>query len=157
MNEDTYQRNWVVIDLEGTLCDSSHRVHLAQAGEWEQFNAGIKDDKPKSEIIQLMKLLDDSEHYQIAIVTGRQEQLRLVTANWIIDNGMEQYISMMLMRPNNDRSPDHELKIKLITDHFGGIEKAKEKVWFVLDDRDKVVETWRNAGFNCWQVNVGEY
>ena len=32
-----------------------------------------------------------------------------------------------------------------------------EEVLVILEDRDRVVEEWRNLGFNCWQVRAGGY
>jgi hypothetical protein len=40
-------------------------------------------------------------------------------------------------------------------EYFGSKEAVLQNVIFVLDDRDKVVEAWRNYGLPCWQVRPG--
>lgn len=143
------------MDLDGTLCDCSHRVHWAQAKQWEQFHAGIQEDKPHNEAMEFLRAIAPT--HEILVCTGRDERHRAATERWLTEQGIAPLIHCVLMRPDNDRSSDHELKVKMVVDHFGGASEAQASVLLVLDDRDKVVEAWRNAGFRCWQVSVGNY
>ncbi len=147
-------KNWIVMDLDGTLCDCSHRVHLAQAKQWDEFHAGIPDDKPNQEVV---KLLERFTEYEVLLCTGRDEKYRDPTERWLHDNGLSQYITAMVMRPDDDHSSDHELKPRLVDEFFGSRQAALDAVLLVLDDRDRVVEAWRDARFKCWQVQVGSY
>lgn len=157
MNDNGDSRRWIVLDLDGTLCDCSHRVHLAQAKQWDEFHAGIMDDKPYPDTVDFIKMVWSTVDYQIVVCTGRPETYRKATWEWIYKYNLEEYIDNMVMRPEKDYSPDHELKIKMIYDFFGGEAETRSNVLLVLDDRERVVEAWRNAGFSCWQVNVGKY
>src|SRR6478735_3260808 len=74
MNDNGTDRRWIVIDLDGTLCDCSHRVHLAQAKQWDDFHAGIMDDKPYPEVVEFVKII--SPHYNTILCTGRPETYR---------------------------------------------------------------------------------
>lgn len=146
---------WIVVDLDGTLCDCSHRVHWAQAKQWDEFHAGIPEDKPHDDVVALVSLA--SQNYEVLVCTGRNESHRKATIEWLRNHGLEEVVTDVLMRPDNDRSPDHELKIRLVCEYFGGMDNALNSVLLVLDDRDKVVEAWRDSGFKCWQVQQGSY
>jgi hypothetical protein len=49
------------------------------------------------------------------------------------------------------------LKPALLEGFFGGKQATIDNVKFVLDDRDAVVEAWRNYGLVCWQVRQGSF
>jgi FMN phosphatase YigB (HAD superfamily) len=141
--------NTIVVDLDGTLCNSKHREHLAQAGQWDEFHSLLADDKPWGDVWQL--IADLCGKYYIIGLTGRNEKYRLKTVQWLDKYEIE--LDNLLMRPDFDPRPDHELKPQLLAE--AGV--LPEEVLFVLEDRDKVVEAWRNWGYNCWQVRPGGY
>jgi hypothetical protein len=45
----------------------------------------------------------------------------------------------------------------MLIDLFGSKENVQEKVLVVLEDRDRVVEAFREMGLPCWQVQAGGY
>jgi hypothetical protein len=94
--------------------------------------------------------------YTIIACTGRSEAQRKPTEAWLRERGIDHF-ETILMRPNGDNTPDHQLKLRLVDEHFGSREAALEAVDFILDDRDRVVEAFRDAGFTCWQVQAGSY
>lgn len=146
---------WIVIDLDGTLCDCSARAHLAQAKQWDEFHSGIPSDSVILSTAFFLALASRSAN--VLLCTGRNEAHRKATEEWLERNGIAQFVDEMIMRSDGDWSSDHELKIKMLDEFFDGREEALARVLVVLDDRDKVVEAWRNAGFKCWQVAVGNY
>ena len=148
-------KNWIVVDLDGTLCDCSHRVHWAQAKQWDEFHAGIPEDEACGAVVAFLQMIP--EKYSVMLCTGRDEKNRKATEEWLGAKRLGHLIDVLLMRPDNDRSPDHELKLRLVHEYFGSKEDALDSVLLVLDDRDKVVEAWRDAGFKCWQVQQGSY
>ena len=57
------------------------------------------------------------------------------------------------MRPDGDYTPDEVLK-------RGWLEsrpKILERVFLVIDDRQKVVDMWREMGLTCFQVAPGKF
>ena len=58
----------------------------------------------------------------------------------------------LYMRGLGDARSDTDVKRDIYNTHF-----ADKKVWFVLEDRDKVVKMWRDLGLSCMQVAEGEY
>lgn len=144
----------IVVDLDGTLCNSSHRDHLAVAGQWDDFHSRLMDDEPWPDVKAFLDLFwtvnSETSQYAIVGLTGRNEQWRNKTLEWL--NRHELFMDELLMRPDKDFTPDAELKPALLLDRY-----PKEAILCILEDRDKVVDAWRNAGFNCWQVRPGGY
>lgn len=146
----------VVVDLDGTLYDSSARQHLAQAGQWEEFHAASADDPPNLAVLDLLYCLPPNT--VIVVCTGRNEAHRIITEQWLMKYGVP--VDAVLMRPEGDYTSDVLIKPRLLADWASenyGDRPLDELVWFVLDDRDKMVSMWRDMGLHCWQVNEGVY
>jgi FMN phosphatase YigB (HAD superfamily) len=144
----------IVVDLDGTLCNASHRDHLAVAGQWDEFHSKLMDDEPWPDVKAFLDLFwtvnSVTEDFVIVGLTGRNEQWRGKTLEWFSKH--ELFMDELLMRPDKDFTPDAELKPRMLLERF-----PQESILFILEDRDKVVDAWRNAGFNCWQVRPGGY
>jgi beta-phosphoglucomutase-like phosphatase (HAD superfamily) len=145
------ERFGLIVDLDGTLCDSSHRDHLAAQKEWEEFHSLAFLDRPKKLTGKIVNILEEQD-WLIVACTGRNEKWRPATIAWLNTHGIA--IDFVLMRPDDNYEPDHELKIRMAQEFIAPL---APKEWLVLDDREKVVEAWRNAGFTCWQVSPGGY
>jgi FMN phosphatase YigB (HAD superfamily) len=139
----------IVVDLDGTLCNSRHREHLAIAKQWDEFHSLLRYDEPWDDVKRFLSEL----HADIEVIglTGRNERYRNETLDWL--DTYEICLSELLMRPDDNYQPDHELKPQMLA--AAGVKP--QQVWLVLEDRDKVVEAWRNLGFSCWQVRPGGY
>jgi predicted kinase len=94
--------------------------------------------------------------YMIIFCSGRDESKREVTEQWLEDNlGYRAGIDyILLMRADGDKRDDRIVKRELfdlyIRDQF--------YVTFVLDDRQRVVDMWRNEiGLTCLQVADGNF
>lgn len=156
-------RNIIVVDFDGTLCNTAHRVQFAQNKEWEEFHSRLIDDTPNEDVSSLIEKLPD--HFYILGLTGRNEKWRSLTMKWL--NFYDIGIDNLIMRPDGDFAPDNCIKPSMLFDFFKfgkstlsyeeALEEAKEGVLFILEDRDRMVETWRNLGFCCWQVRQGVY
>ena len=59
----------------------------------------------------------------------------------------------LLMRPADIYNPDNELKYQIYQDFI----KDEYEVLFVLDDRNQVVDMWRDIGLTCLQVADGNF
>ena len=149
----------IVIDLDGTLCDSAHRDHHARNGDWDQFHALLTEDQPHADVLHLVELLFNApDDVQLIGCTGRNERYRIATERWLMEHGA--LLECVLMRPDYDFRPDHELKIEMLEAwHYesGAEGRPQDRVAFILEDREKVVEAWRDAGYNCWQIRPGNF
>jgi phosphoglycolate phosphatase-like HAD superfamily hydrolase len=149
-------KRWIVVDLDGTLCDCSHRVHWAQAKEWDKFHAGIPEDKPYAAVVSIVQAAFQAGH-RLLLCTGRNEANRKATIEWLNHQTLWGYFDDLIMRPEDCRDTDADLKVRLVDEYFGDRAVALEEVLLVLDDRDRVVQAFRDAGFKCWQVAAGDY
>src|ERR1044071_9234046 len=60
-------KKFIVVDLDGTVCDCAHRVHLAQAKQWDEFHAGIPHDKPHPDAVEFLSAM--AAHYDVLLCT----------------------------------------------------------------------------------------
>jgi len=131
----------IICDIDGTVADISHRNPYD--------TAKCLDDRPKQEIVDLVKLL--SQKHKIIFVSGREEQFRDITALWIADAGMP--CNGLYMRPTGDSRKDSVIKSEILENEL----LPKYNVALVLDDRLNVVKMWRSLGLTCLQVDWGDF
>jgi hypothetical protein len=143
-------KNIIIIDIDGTLSNSGWREMHAQNKDWELFHELGKADKPHEDVLALIHAFGWKGGFQLVGCTGRNERYREQTLQWLIHNDIA--LDALLMRPDNDWRSDHEIKPEMFEAQF-----EKEEVLFVLDDREKVVQSWRDRGYNCWQVRPSGY
>ncbi len=87
----------------------------------------------------------------IVLCTGRQEQHRAVTEEWLARHHVP--FAYLYMRPTEDYRDDTEIKAELLT-------KILKDGWrpiMAFDDRNKVVAMWRRLGVPCAQVAEGDF
>ena len=93
------------------------------------------------------------QQYKIVFCTGRRESCREKTLKWL-NKYFEPEIakfSLILMRHDNDHRHDTVVKPELLIN--AGIEFRS--IAFVLEDRNSVVQKWRELGLTCLQVADG--
>lgn len=147
------KRKWIVVDLDGTITDITHRKHLAQQGLWDEFNEAAFEDPPNSIVTKVINILED--WYDVMVVTGRPTKYQVRTVDWLHAHLFAPEV--LLMRASDDYRSDHEVKIAALERFFGNKEAVLNAVAFVLEDRDKVVEQLRNYGLTVWQIRQGDY
>lgn len=138
----------ILVDVDGTL-SSSEGVR----GPFE-FEKSLKD-KPQEDIVKLVRAWRmweaEDERSRIFIVTGAEEKYRGIRTQWLKDNLVPHH--EMFMRPTGDFRPDYEIKNELYYRHIAG----RYNVAFVLDDRQQVVDMWRDLGLRVLQVAEGDF
>lgn len=152
-------RNYLIVDLDGTLCDNSHRQHLALAKQWDEFHSLLHEDKLCNEVVAVIRGLSAVvPDLHVVAVTGRNERYRGKTLEWKRQQGVHHLFDDLLMRPDDDYTKDEVLKIKMIEDYFGGSkERVLSKVLLALDDRNSVVNAFRDYGIIVFQVREGDF
>lgn len=156
--EMTDDRKWpegpyLVVDLDGTLSDHRARHHLALAKQWDAFNEACDQDGVNDDVWRILSHLNSV--CQVLIVTGRPEKYRERTLRWLLDNFLE--VDGLIMKPDDDYSPTAAWKLKALEEIFETKEAVLANVVLVLEDRDSMVEAFRNYGLPCWQVRSGGY
>ena len=139
----------VIFDLDGTLADITHRLHhIAPPNkDWHAFHEGCINDAPKHNIIELFRCM--SAFHRTIVVSGRSDAVRKQTEDWLFLNAM--WPMELIMRPAGDYTPDQELKRSWLRDGRLG---NKDDILFCVDDRQRVVDMWREEGLTCLQVDA---
>lgn len=143
--------HWLIVDMDGTLANASRRA--AFLPDWDAFHSDAINDEPYHNVVKLVNHL--SNFYQVLILTGRPDKYKSATLDWLIKHKVES--SELSLRPGSDWTSDVECKWNQAVRFFGSEEAVLENTFMVIDDRDKVVEMWRNKGLTCLQPRLGDY
>jgi hydroxymethylpyrimidine pyrophosphatase-like HAD family hydrolase len=132
----------VIIDIDGTVAEKTDR-HI--------FNyKKVLTDSPKAEVIEVVNSFWKSG-YKIIFLSGRPDSCFDDTYQWLSLN-CPPFIKL-LMRKTGDNRKDAEIKKEI---YFNEIESNFD-VLCVLDDRNQVVDMWREIGLTCLQVAPGDF
>jgi len=146
---------YVVFDIDGTIADCSHRLQFAQTKQWDEFHQRCLEDHV---IINVADLLRASNAIaKVILLTGRPEKYRHLTQEWLRLSKLDEHYEELIMRPDDDWSHDHQMKIAALERKFGSKEEVLKNVWLVIDDRESVVEGLRNYGLTVLQPAIGGY
>ena len=151
----------VIFDIDGTLADITHRVHLAKAKKFDEFFEAQADDVHNAPIVALHQMVA-AQGYQIIYCTGRPEMYREGTLAFLktVTAGNVPFWTptkpLLLMRPDEDRFiPDSEAKQDMLDNILTRM--SKDNILFTVDDRQKVVDFWRANGITCLQCAAGKF
>lgn len=143
----------VVFDIDGTLADCSARLPLINTPnvrkDWEAFNERCAEDPVVRPIRALYKAMKEAG-YTVVLLTGRSERWRSETEYWLRVNEIDH--TNLFMRPMNDYRSDYIVKMELIKERV-----PLSDIVFAVEDRDRVVRAWREAGVTCLQPCPGDY
>ena len=146
----------VVVDIDGTISQVGERLkYLKQEPkDWDSFYNDCFEDEPIEEMIDLVYSLY-LQGYQLVFCTGRRESCREKTLSWLYRHFESEVpaSSVLLMRPDNDHRHDTEIKPMLLK--RAGINM--NSIDFVLEDRNSMVQKWRELGLRCLQVAEGDF
>ena len=146
----------VIVDIDGTISKVGERLKFLKQSpkDWDSFYADSFQDEPIKPIIELVWHLYRAGH-KIVFCTGRRESCREKTRQWL-DKYFDYPISVccnILMRPDNDHRHDTEVKPELLEE--AGI--SLDSIAFVFEDRNSMVQKWRELGLTCLQVADGDF
>lgn len=133
----------VICDIDGTLALSNGRGPF----EWDR----VGEDLPNEPVIEMVTALV-CEGYAVILVSGRSNQCRDQTREWLNEHVPFTWDCPLYMRPDGDYRPDTELKRDIYGRYVAGLD-----VLCVFDDRDQVVKMWRELGLTCLQVADGDF
>jgi phosphoglycolate phosphatase-like HAD superfamily hydrolase len=149
----------VIFDLDGTLAliDDRRAVSTKDNGkmDWDKFfdPNNIQLDKPNWPVILMAQTLKKAGH-RIVIFSGRSKATKDATRDWL--NNLDIPFDVLKMRPTDGGlkwMKDDLLKKKWLDDLFPNT----DDIICVFDDRDKVVQMWRDNGITCFQVANGNF
>lgn len=142
-------RKDIICDIDGTLCDISDRLHLVKSNakkDWAAFFRNIPFDKPRMEIIE--KVQELSKSYNIVLVSGRPEDYKAQTIEWMKTYGVP--YETLIMRKSGDFRADDIVKQEILDAYFD-----KSQIELVIDDRPRVIRMWQANGLKVEDVGKG--
>ena len=149
----------VIFDLDGTLALIDDRRALATKDngkmDWDVFfdPKNIDLDLPNHGVIAMAQTLKAAGH-RIIILSGRSKGTKDATNAWLKKFNVP--CDILKMRPTSKDfmfMPDDKLKQMWLDNLF----TDKSDIICVFDDRQKVVDMWRDNGLTCMQVAPGDF
>lgn len=138
----------VVFDLDGTLADGRHRLHLLPTKDydktesWTRFNLAAVDDLAFQDNIDLCNAL--GLHYKVIILTGRSDVARQITLDWLWHHNV--YFNELVMRSQSDNRKDTVIKEEFLRSI------GLENILCCFDDLPHVAYHLRSLGLTCHLV-----
>lgn len=137
----------IIVDLDGTVA-----LHRRSPYDYNSLDT----DMPNEAVIRAVR----NEWYMgttILFTSGRPDSHRQMTIDWITKHIFEgemptQRVRLFMRTAGDDRQDaivKHELFNKFI--------RADFNVMYAFDDRNQVVDMWRDMGIACFQVNPGDF
>lgn len=131
-----------IFDLDGTLCWINHASEETSRG-WYDYEK-VKYDLIDIPVFEVMRALKNSG-FKIVFLTGRYDVCRKETTDWIKDN-LNIDNPILYMKPNNTES-DVVFKKRIYKQEIS----KKWNILAVFEDRQKVVDMWREIGVKVFQ------
>lgn len=152
----------IICDLDGTLALRGKEDNARLPFDYERVGEDYCDPR----LAHLLKTIITETEYEIFFITGRENTGLCYekTCKWISDNihpecwdnfggEVPEYNWKLYMREKDDKRSDEEVKKEIYEKYI--------KPWFsvvmVFEDRNKVVDMWRNEGLLCSQVREGDF
>jgi predicted kinase len=142
---DTSKPKAVIVDIDGTVA-----LMNGKRGPHDYHKVSVDD--PNWPVINLVKTLQASGN-EILFTSGRKDSCRDDTVAWLKEWIFPSGNFKLIMRETADNRPDYVVKTEL----FNRFIRNDFNVQVVLDDRDQVVQGWRNLGLTCLQVADGNF
>lgn len=128
---------YIICDIDGTLAD---------IGDRDRYDMeAAKNDKPFQDVASLLSIAHMAG-WTIYLLTGRKEEARGVTTNWLNENGV--VYDELILRGNTDRRNNADYKKQILC----MLTESKGKPSFVLEDNLDVVAMCRDLGVSCFHV-----
>jgi phosphoglycolate phosphatase-like HAD superfamily hydrolase len=140
----------VCCDIDHTLAHAAWRdEHIEPAmqnGKWDYYHSLNAQDKPATEIVNLLIALHNAGH-EIYIVTARPRKWLRQTYSWLHKHGILVDEAHILMRPFGDANyrPSPEMKLELVN-HL--------KVDLMIEDREDVCKAFAEVGIATLMVRL---
>jgi len=129
-----------VIDIDGTVADVRHRLHLLDSDsptKWADFFDAAGDDPVLPDGAELAHKL--AVDHDIVWLTGRPVRLAELTRRWLAEQGLPS--GELSMQPHGDKRPARLVKLECVLEL-----QQHRKVVLIVDDDPRVVSQLREAG-----------
>lgn len=148
----------IIVDLDGTLALRTNRSPF----EYEK----VESDRADFRMVTLIKEIMNECAFDVIFLTGREDvgRSRECTTNWLVkhfgppETKMDSFPGILenwklYMRAEGDKRSDQVVKREIYENRIA----PYSDVVAVFDDRNKVVDMWRDIGLLCAQVYPGDF
>lgn len=157
----------IIFDIDGTLANIDHRLHHVRGEhvDWDTFFATMRDDTPNHDVCWIAEVLASERHtsknvngeadFDIFVCSGRPDDYRQDTETWLQEKIPHLFdeVEAVLMRSSGDYRSDVVVKREMLHNIRGQCYNVR----FVVDDRQCVVDMWREEGVTCLQCAPGDF
>lgn len=139
----------IICDIDGTL------AHMSGRSPYEWLRVGEDSvDEAVADILRHYYVRDpndDDPQPKIIILSGRDGICEPQTKQWLEDNNIP--YDHLFMRTADDNRKDSIIKRELFDEHI----RDNFNILYILDDRNQVVDMWRDMGLKVLQVEPGDF
>lgn len=133
----------IICDLDGTLALMNGR---------NPFDASRCDEDLLNNPVANVLINYKNLGYKIILLSGREDKYKAPTLQFLENHKID--FDILLMRKMADNRKDSIIKKEIFDSEI----QDKYLVEFVLDDRNQVIDMWRNElQLPCFQVNYGDF
>jgi predicted kinase len=133
----------IICDLDGTL---------ALMGDRNPFDASTCEQDQLNEAVAVCINAYVKAGFKILLVSGREDKYRIQTVHFLEQNNI--HYDALWMRPEGEYVKDSIIKKRIFETEI----QDKYFVSLILDDRNQVVDMWRNElKLPCFQVFYGAF
>lgn len=132
----------IIVDIDGTLAHATGR---------SPYDATRYSEDEVDPVIRDMVNHYSKLGFTILVTSGRDAAFRDSTYNWLVDNDIT--FDTLIMRVEGDLRNDSVVKDELFEEYIA----PRYRVFFALDDRNRVVDMWRAKGIKTLQVQPGDF
>lgn len=129
----------IIVDVDGTLAKMNNRKPF----DWGK----VKEDFCNP----IIKNIVNNYNHNVIIVSGRDGICKQDTIDWLISHNIK--FNHIYMRDIGNNEKDSIIKKRIFNEHI----RNNYTIEFVLDDRNQVVDMWRQIGLTCLQVAEGNF
>ena len=130
----------IICDIDGTLAQGLHRSPYDYSK--------VKDDIVNSNLRTILhQFVYAGDKYHIFIFSGRDDNCKKETLNWLLYNKIP--YNGLVMRSTGDKRSDVIVKKEMYEEYI----KGKYNVLTVFDDRPKVIRMWKEEGLFVMDCN----
>lgn len=131
-----------IFDIDGTL------AHMdGKRSPYDYSKVG--GDRVDARVRDMLLTLEPT--YKIILVSGRKDDCRGETEAWLANNFIA--YDELFMREADDSRPDTIVKYEILMEKIA----PEYNVLGAFDDRNSVVQMWRNVGVKCYHVEEGDF